>query len=136
MFATLSLLLYVAHLIADYPAQTDHQAAHKADPGASGWLANLAHAGTHLVLSALALLAATALPGVHLPLPLAAAGLVWVTGTHAVIDRRWPVRWWMEHTGQRGFLAHGGAAHVDQTFHIAALITAAYAMTTIGGWSW
>lgn len=46
------------------------------------------------------------------------AALVWVGVSHSLIDRRAGVRWWMEHTGQRGFLAHGGAAHVDQAFHI------------------
>lgn len=55
MFASLFVLLYIAHLLADYPFQTDHQAGCKANHGAAGWLANLAHAGTHLLISAVML---------------------------------------------------------------------------------
>lgn len=93
MFATLFVLLYVGHLLADYPLQTDHQAGHKADRGAAGWRASLAHAGTH-----------------------------------AVIDRRWPVTRWMRSARQAGWATRGGSAHVDQTAHITALFIAALAL--------
>lgn len=51
--------------------------------------------------------------------------VLWIGATHSLIDRRWAVRWWMEHTGQSTFFHNGGAAHVDQAAHIAALIAAA-----------
>ncbi|GGV36928.1 hypothetical protein GCM10010293_40520 [Streptomyces griseoflavus] len=128
MFAELFVLLYVAHLAADYPLQTDDQAAHKADSGVKGWQANLMHAGTHVVACAVVLaVAAVALdetPGVWEGI----AALVWIGGTHAVIDRRWPIRWWMENTGQKEFIQHGGAAHVDQAAHVIALAVAALGM--------
>ncbi|MGW2471858.1 DUF3307 domain-containing protein [Streptomyces sp. NPDC001665] len=125
MFADLAFLLYLGHLISDYPLQTDHQAGHKAQPGLAGWRANIAHAGTHVVVCGLLLALGAAVLGWRLPLLSATAALMWIGGTHAVIDRRWPVQWWMNHTGQSTYAAAGGAAHVDQTAHIAALTVAA-----------
>ncbi|MGW5420704.1 DUF3307 domain-containing protein [Streptomyces sp. NPDC003943] len=129
MFATLFVLLYLGHLLADYPFQTDHQAAHKADHGPAGWRANLTHAATHVAACGLALAAGAALlDGVTVSVPAAVVALAWIGGTHAFIDRRWPVRWWMEHSGQGAWAANGGAAHVDQTAHILALALAALAL--------
>ncbi|MFJ1804503.1 DUF3307 domain-containing protein [Streptomyces sp. NPDC088180] len=130
MFASLFVLLYAAHLAADYPLQTDHQAKHKADRCATGWAANLAHAGTHAVVTALAL--AVAVTVLDLPvgaLP-AALALAWIAGTHAVIDRRWPVAHWMRLARQEHWAQNGGAAHVDQTAHALVLVVAALALTT------
>ncbi|MEU8760908.1 DUF3307 domain-containing protein [Streptomyces sp. NPDC048659] len=128
MFATVFLLLYIGHLLADYPFQTDHQAAHKADPGTAGWRANLHHAGVHVATCAITLLTGMAVLDLHIPTLSAYAALAWVGGTHAFIDRRWPVRWWMARFGQTGWAANGGAAHVDQTAHITALALAALAL--------
>ncbi|WP_024760163.1 DUF3307 domain-containing protein [Streptomyces exfoliatus] len=129
MFATLFVLLYLGHLLADYPFQTDHQAAHKADHGTAGWRANLAHAFTHVVICGLALAAgAVLLDGLTVSVPAVAVALAWIGSTHAFIDRRWPVRWWMEHTRQTAWAQHGGAAHVDQAAHITALTLAALAL--------
>ncbi|MFE7583103.1 DUF3307 domain-containing protein [Streptomyces gardneri] len=125
MFATVFLLLYIGHLLADYPFQTDHQAAHKADPGAAGWRANLDHAGTHVATCAFALLAGMTVLDLKVGTGAAFAALAWIGATHAFIDRRWPVRWWMTRFGQTGWAANGGAAHVDQTAHIVALAMAA-----------
>ncbi len=131
IFPAVFILLLVGHYLADYPGQTDHQAGHKADRTAEGWRANAAHAGTHVALTASLL----GLGALALNLPLTAPGiavaLAWVGASHSFIDRRWAVRWWMENTGQRDFLAHGGAAHVDQAAHLglgllpAALVLAA-----------
>ncbi|MDF4254600.1 DUF3307 domain-containing protein [Streptomyces sp. WMMB303] len=131
MFASLFVLLYVAHLAADYPGQTDHQARHKAEPGAAGWRANLAHAATHVLLCALALAVAVLVLGLDLAAGPAALALVWIGATHAVIDRRWPVQRWMAWARQPGFAQHGGAAHVDQTAHVIALATAALLLATL-----
>lgn len=128
MFASLFVLLYVAHLIADYALQTDHQAAHKADPGRPGWTADLAHAATHAAVTALMLgVGAVALhhgPGIAA----AALAVAFIAATHAFIDRRWPIRVLMARTGQRGFYEQGGAAHVDQVAHVTVLLLAALAL--------
>ncbi|MEV7654627.1 DUF3307 domain-containing protein [Streptomyces anulatus] len=130
MFATLFILLYVAHLLADYPFQTDYQAGHKADCGVAGWRANLAHAGTHLLLSGLVLAVGQATLDLHVDLLPAVAALLWIAGTHAFIDRRWPVARWMRFARQTGWAQHGGAAHVDQASHITAICIAALALAT------
>ena len=132
MFASLFLLLYVAHHLADYPGQTDHQAAHKADPGWAGWRVNLVHAGTHAALALALLLGGGAVLGLHLSALGVVVGVAWMAGTHAFIDRRWPVRWWMETTGQGGYIAHGGMLTVDQAAHIGlGLLPAALILATL-----
>lgn len=128
MFASIFVLLYVAHLLADYPFQTDHQAAHKAEKSAAGWLANLTHAGTHVLVSALALGIGTLLLELDLSAPAAAAALAWIGISHAAIDRRRGVLAWMRIARQTKFQEHGGAAHVDQTAHVVALAIAALAL--------
>lgn len=129
MLADAFVALLAAHFLGDYVGQTDRQSARKAGwtegedgpcPGRHhhGWGANLAHVATHVLVSAGLLLAvALAVPGFR-PEPAAAlAALGWVGATHSVIDRRWPVRWWMEHTGSSGFVAVGMPL-VDQAMHI------------------
>ncbi|MFF7495344.1 DUF3307 domain-containing protein [Streptomyces rubiginosohelvolus] len=129
MFPTLFILLYLGHLLADYPLQTDHQAAHKADQCVAGWAANLTHAATHMATCAAALTLGTlVLDDVTVSVPAALVALLWIGSTHAFIDRRWPVQWWMSHTGQTSWAANGGAAHVDQTAHVLALVLAALAL--------
>jgi len=128
MFASLFVLLYLSHLVADYVLQTDHQASRKADPGRAGWSADLAHAATHAAVTALVLgVGALALHGGPGVVPETLA-VVSIAATHAVIDRRWPIRWLMMRTGQSGFYKAGGAAHVDQVAHVTVLVTAALAL--------
>ncbi|AXI72869.1 DUF3307 domain-containing protein [Streptomyces cavourensis] len=130
MFASLFVLLYLGHLLADYPLQSDHQATHKADRTTTGWVAALTHAATHVATCTAALtVGALVLDDVALSLPVVAAALLWIGASHAFIDRRWPVLWWMRNTGSTAWIAHGGAAHVDQTAHILALVLAALALS-------
>ncbi|MFE2850583.1 DUF3307 domain-containing protein [Streptomyces lavendulae] len=131
MFATIFVLLYVAHLVADYALQTDHQAEHKMQRTREGWTANLGHAGTHAITTAVALGIGWGLLDLTVSLPAAGAALAWITATHSVIDRRWPVTWWMANTGSEDWISRGGAAHVDQTAHVTALAIAALGMAAI-----
>ncbi|MEU9015669.1 hypothetical protein AB0D12_39545 [Streptomyces sp. NPDC048479] len=59
-----------------------------------------------------------------------AAGLAVSAVTHAFFDRRWPVRWLLEHIGSKGFteLKAGGMNGMyltDQALHQAALLISA-----------
>ncbi|MFJ4738728.1 DUF3307 domain-containing protein [Streptomyces sp. NPDC088775] len=128
MFAALFVLLYVAHLLADYPFQTDHQAGCKAEKSAAGWRANLVHAGTHVLTTAAALGVGVLVLDLPLTAPAAMAALIWIGSTHSVIDRRWLVRRWMAFARQDEWAGRGGAAHVDQTAHVTALLIAALAL--------
>ncbi|MEW1633279.1 DUF3307 domain-containing protein [Streptomyces sp. NPDC093801] len=125
MFAEIAFLLYVGHLLADYPFQTDHQAAHKAQCGRQGWTANITHAATHLLTCGAMLALGTLLLGWNLTLLPAVGALLWIGASHGFIDRRWPIAAWMRIARQQGWAAHGGAAHVDQTAHVLALTLAA-----------
>ncbi|MGX1226891.1 DUF3307 domain-containing protein [Streptomyces ambofaciens] len=131
MFASLFVLLYVAHLAADYPLQTDHQAAHKADHGHAGWRANAAHALTHVVACGVALMVASVVLDESAGTWASAVALLWIGTTHAVIDRRWPVARWMRFARQPKFAQHGGAAHVDQTAHLLVLAVAALFLAAV-----
>ncbi|WP_326768838.1 DUF3307 domain-containing protein [Streptomyces sp. NBC_01591] len=128
MFADLFVLLYGAHLLSDYPFQTDHQAGCKAEQSAAGWRANLVHAGTHVLVSAVALAVGFLVLDLPLTVPAVAVALLWIGATHSIIDRRWLVLRWMEGAGQSEFVKHGGAAHVDQAAHVTALLIAALAL--------
>lgn len=124
MFASLFILLYIAHLLADYPLQTDHQAGRKAgwdegerdpNPGRHhhGWGSNLAHAGTHLATCAAMLAVGVAALDISVSLWSAVGVILWIAGTHSIIDRRWPVARWMKLARQAEWAQRGGAAHVD-----------------------
>jgi hypothetical protein len=134
--ATLPLLL-VAHNLADHvTGQTHAQALTKAAPGATGWLANLRHvAAYHATLIALTALAWWLLP-LHITVLGALLATVWSAGTHALLDRRWPVRWILVHTRKQGFadLNSGGVSGMylaDQALHHGALLVSALMLAAI-----
>jgi hypothetical protein len=110
------------HFIGDWIVQTDWQSANKAKPGLEGWVANLNHVVTYTItLSAFLVLGfATGStfnwwwsPGVLLALSFV---------THSFIDRRWPVRWLLEHTGSKAFAQLPcGVIAADQALHLSIL---------------
>lgn len=96
--------MLVAHEIQDHVfGQTDHQAANKMKPGFSGWSSNLLHIFDYHVGMLLMLMLTFWITD----LPLSGLGLVVALGfsaiTHAILDRRWPVKWILEHTGSPEF---------------------------------
>lgn len=108
-------LVLVGHLVGDWIVQTDWQAANKT----TSWKANQQHMiGYHLALAAAVAWA------VAWPLVLVIVGVSW--STHAVIDRRWPVVWLMQHTGSGPFSQTTfGVIAVDQALHLSILATLA-----------
>jgi hypothetical protein len=130
-FAAIAATLYAAHQLADHVfGQTDRQAEHKAADGWTGWRHNAAHVGLyHLVMTGMLLLMVAALD-----LQITTVGLLTGLGfsavTHAILDRRWPVRWLLEHTGSVPFsrqAGHGinGMYLADQALHYGCLWVAA-----------
>lgn len=137
-FAAVGVTLFAAHQLADHVlGQTDRQACGKAAPGWAGWRCIAGHVGLyHLVMAAMLGVAVVAL---DLPVSFAGAvvGLGFSAVTHALIDRRWPVRWLLEHTGSAPFAALNsgginGLYLADQSLHAAALWVAALLMVGIG----
>ncbi|NYE44267.1 hypothetical protein [Streptomyces fulvorobeus] len=64
------------------------------------------------------------------------AGFAVSAATHAFFDRRWPVRWLLEHVGSKGFasLKSGGMNGMylaDQALHQTALLVTALLITRL-----
>ncbi len=101
-----------------------------------GWGACLAHvAQYHLVMIALVALVWAVLP-LELSCPGLVAGFAVSAVTHAFFDRRWPVRWLLEHCGSKGFaeLKAGGMNGMyltDQALHQTALLVSALLITAL-----
>ncbi|MFI9650299.1 DUF3307 domain-containing protein [Streptomyces sp. NPDC052040] len=146
-FGTAWAVLSVAHNLADHViGQTDHQAAGKAAPstieiadGVSprrGWGACLRHvAQYHLVMAAMLALVWAVLP-LQMSWTGLAAGLAVSVVTHAFFDRRWPVRWLLEHIGSKGFAelkaaGMNGMYLTDQALHQTALLVSALLITRL-----
>jgi hypothetical protein len=116
MTATVFLVLLAGHLLGDWVAQSDWQATAKT----RSWAALAAHVTTyHLVMAAL-LLVPILRDG--WPAWKALAALLVSAATHAVIDRRWPVRALLTVTASPGFATvEWGVIAVDQALHLAIL---------------
>ncbi|WP_304450858.1 DUF3307 domain-containing protein [Nocardiopsis sp. YSL2] len=127
-FPTVLAAMTAAHHVGDYLLQNDHQAQHKP----TSWSANQAHVASYHLAQITALTLASRTLGLRLSPARLAAGVAVSWVTHSIIDRRWPVRWWMNHTGSSDFYRAGGAAHVDQAMHHAALFMAALVASSGG----
>lgn len=118
-FAATYAALLPAHDLADHVLQTDHQAAGKA--AAEGWWGPMAgHVGSYHALQLAALVALRRL-GVRPSWTRTVVAITVSAGTHAFLDRRWPVKWTLQRTGSPGFAEmttplHGGYL-ADQALH-------------------
>ncbi|MBQ1051682.1 DUF3307 domain-containing protein [Micromonospora sp. C51] len=126
VFAVVAATFYAGHQVADHVfGQSDKQAAHKAAPGWHGWRHLLGHVVAYHVVVVVMLaitIAALDLPVTMLGL---AAGLGFSVISHAILDRRWPVRWLLTHTGSGDFADRQapicGMYLADQSLHAACL---------------
>ncbi|MGK4909998.1 hypothetical protein [Streptomyces albus] len=146
-FGTVWAVLSVGHNLADHVfGQTDGQAGNKAAPSAEavadgasprrGWGACLGHvAQYHLVMAVFVALVWAVLP-LELSWTGLVAGLAISAVTHAFFDRRWPVRWLLEHIGSKGFAelktaGMNGMYLTDQALHQTALLGSALVITLV-----
>jgi uncharacterized protein DUF3307 len=116
MTETVFLVLLAGHLLGDWVTQSDWQAANKT----RSWAALAAHVSRyHLVMGTLLLI-----PMLRDSWPAWKALLI-VTmsaATHALIDRRWPVRALLRISGSPGFATvDWGVLAVDQALHLSIL---------------
>lgn len=137
-FAAVAATLTAAHHVGDFLLQTDHQAARKPCSEdrlaecseAESWRCLAAHVASYHAAQVVGLVVANRALGLKLRPSRVLAGVVFSAVTHAVIDRRWPVRLWMDNTGSHDFrVKAGGGMHVDQTMHHACLWASALVMT-------
>jgi len=133
-FAGVYATLHAAHQLGDHIVQTENQAARKMQP--DGWGALAGHIGSYHATAAVMLLAANRLLGLRLSPRRVVAGLAVSAATHALLDRRWPVRWINQHTGSPGFgdmqAPLNGPYLTDQALHTGCLWLTALIMTTPG----
>ncbi|MFJ9558348.1 hypothetical protein ACIRPH_31460 [Nocardiopsis sp. NPDC101807] len=137
-FAAVTAAMEVAHHVGDYMLQTDTQAARKGARGdrlgecteAESWTALAGHVASYHVAQVGVLLFVDRALGLKLHPGRVTAGVAISVVTHAVIDRRWPVREWMDRAGAKKFREHGGAAHVDQAMHRVSLFAAALVISS------
>jgi hypothetical protein len=135
VFAVAMATLVAAHQLADHIVQTDTDANAKAAPGLNGWRHLLIHVGTYHA-TALVMLLITAV-SLHVPLTAfgMVAGLGFSAASHAILDRRWPVRWILEHTGSAAFADRMspicGMYLADQALHYGCLWVAALLIATV-----
>src|SRR4051794_30917491 len=103
VFAVSMATLVAAHQLADHIVQTDTDAHAKAGPGWNGWRHLLMHVSTYHGTALLMLLITAVALDVPLTVTGMLAGLGFSAVTHAFLDRRWPVRWILQHTGSAAF---------------------------------
>ena len=116
MTATVFLVLLAAHLLGDWIAQSDWQAATKT----RSWAALAAHVTSYHLLMGALLLVPVLRDG--WPASKALAALLVSAATHAVIDRRWPVRALLTASASPGFATlEWGVIAADQALHLTIL---------------
>jgi hypothetical protein len=116
MTATVFLVLLAGHLLGDWVAQTDWQATTKT----RSWAALAAHVTSYHLLMGTLLLLPVLRDG--WPASNALLALTVSAATHAVIDRRWPVRALLRVTASPGFATvEWGVIATDQALHLTIL---------------
>lgn len=125
-FAALGFTALVAHNFADHVlGQSDKQAANKVKPGREGWKHIAGHVfDYHLVLIFMWLLAILTF-NIDVSILGFVSAVAFSAITHAILDRRWPVRWILEKTGSKNFAEITtpiwGMYQADQALHKFAL---------------
>lgn len=131
--------LFAGHHLGDHPLQSTSAVTGKPAPGYDelargahpwrGWSWCARHVAVYTAVQA----ACLALVSMVAPLSLtgAVAALVISASTHAVIDRRWVVRWFLDAKGARDWAE--GPYLVDQSLHLGMLLIAAVAAAAVTG---
>lgn len=137
--ATTYVALFAGHQLGDHPFQSTAAAAGKSAPdhtelaqGAhpwQGWSWCIRHVAVYTAAQTACLALVSIVAPLHLIGVLAALAVS--SSTHAVIDRRWLVRWFLAAKGARDWPE--GPYLVDQSLHLGALLLAAVAAAAVTG---
>jgi hypothetical protein len=117
--------LLVGHLVGDFLLQTDNMAKYKE----WNWPWMLRHVGAYMAVMVILIVAYAVSHAV--PLWAAGGGLLFIGGTHILLDRRDFTQWWMRQVGI-------SADHswlpivIDQTFHLLVLAGVAQILVMAG----
>jgi hypothetical protein len=110
------LVLLSSHLVGDWVTQSDWQATNKT----RSWAALAAHVGRYHLVMALLLLVPILRHGWPAWKALLILGVS--AASHAIIDRRWPVRALLRAVGSQGLATlEWGVIAVDQALHLSIL---------------
>jgi hypothetical protein len=110
------LVLLSSHLVGDWVTQSDWQATNKI----CSWAALAAHVARYHLVMGLLLLVPVLRDGWPVWKALLVLGVS--AASHALIDRRWPVRALMRAVGSPGFATvEWGVIAVDQALHLSIL---------------
>lgn len=122
LFAVFIGVAIPAHQVADHVfGQTDKMAANKANPGKVGWSYIYQHVFAYHVVMFMMLLITCAFLDVPVTLLGVFSSLLFSAVTHAILDRRWPVKLILEKTGSSEFAKMQtpicGMYQADQSLH-------------------
>jgi hypothetical protein len=104
LFATGLATYYAAHQVADHVlAQSDRIATEKVLPGFTGWSAIFSHVVQYHVVAMFMLIITISMFNLNVTWYGLVSSIMFSAITHAIIDRRWPVRFILEKTGSPNF---------------------------------
>lgn len=78
-----------------------------------GWISAARHVASYTAVQLTGTLAVTRLLGYRIPPAALLAGTAINSGTHLILDRRAPLLWLADRTGNRGYITHCTAVRVD-----------------------
>jgi Protein of unknown function (DUF3307) len=135
VFVVALVILLVAHQVGDHVVQTDQQAGGKAGGGARAVRAMVGHLAGYHAVAAVLLVGTFAVLGLPLTVVGTLAGLGFSVFTHAVLDRRRPVRALLRALGSPRFAETTtpvcGVYAADQALHQVALLGSALLIATV-----
>jgi hypothetical protein len=135
VFGVALVILLVAHQVGDHVVQTDQQAGGKAGAGTPAVAAMAGHLAGYHALAAVLLVGTFSLLGLPLTVAGTLAGLGFSAITHAVLDRRRPVRALLRLLGAPRFAETStpvcGVYAADQALHQLALLVSALLIATL-----
>src|SRR5262245_7349169 len=131
VFTVALLVLFVAHQVGDHVVQTDRQAQAKT----ARWRALAGHLASYHLTAAVLLVGTDLLLRLPISTRGLAAGLAFSAFTHALLDRRWPVRAILRATGSPQFAEATapvcGLYVADQALHHLALLFSALLVASL-----
>lgn len=133
-FAAVLGPLLVSHNVGDHICQTDCQAAGKVTEEPTVWVPAMAgHVAGYQAAQAVALAVVLPASGLRPSWRGLLAGTLFSAASHAFLDRRWPVRWVLEHTRSPKFAnlqsPINGPYLADQSLHHGCLFISALLMS-------
>jgi hypothetical protein len=117
--------LLVGHLVGDFLLQTDSMARYKAQ----SWSWMLKHVGIYLAVMVIVI--GTYMLNHPVPLWVVGAVLLFIGGTHIILDRRAFTLWWTDRLGVSSDLTWLPIV-ADQIFHLLVLVVVTQALVVAG----